>query len=102
LDRRLSGPQSWSGRGDEDKNSRPLPGLEPPIIQPVAQRYTAELSRLLHTLYRVELKMIANCALKGIWEEAVVVYLSHYMNLGVKLLRIYTKDSVAMDLRAKI
>jgi hypothetical protein len=27
--------------------TRPLPGLEPPIIQPVAQRYTTELSRLL-------------------------------------------------------
>jgi hypothetical protein len=43
----LGGPQSRSGRGDEDKNSRTLPGLETPIIQPVAQRYTAELSRLL-------------------------------------------------------
>jgi hypothetical protein len=46
LDRRLYGPQSRLGRGDEQKNSQPLPGLEPPIIQPVAQRYTAELSRL--------------------------------------------------------
>jgi hypothetical protein len=27
------------------KNSQPLPGFEPPIIQPVAQRYTTELSR---------------------------------------------------------
>jgi hypothetical protein len=26
------------------KNSQPLPGLEPSIIQPVAQRYTTELS----------------------------------------------------------
>jgi hypothetical protein len=47
LDRRLGGPQSWSGRGGEERNSQPLPGLEPPIIQPVAQRYTNELSRLL-------------------------------------------------------
>jgi hypothetical protein len=46
LDRRLGGPQNRSGRG-EQKNSQPLPGLEPPIIQPVAQRYAAELSRLL-------------------------------------------------------
>jgi hypothetical protein len=30
----------------KEKNSQPLPGLEPPIIQPVAQRYTTELSRL--------------------------------------------------------
>jgi len=41
LDRRLSGPQSRSGRGGEEKDSQPLPGLEP---QPVAQRYTTELS----------------------------------------------------------
>jgi hypothetical protein len=34
--------QSRSGRGDK-KNSQPLPGLDPPIIQPVAQRYTVEL-----------------------------------------------------------
>jgi hypothetical protein len=48
LDRRLYGPQSRSGCGGEKKNSQPLPGLKPPIIQPVAQRYTAELSPLLY------------------------------------------------------
>jgi hypothetical protein len=48
LDRRLGGPQSRSGHGDEEKNSKPIPELEPPIIQPVAQRYTAELSRIPH------------------------------------------------------
>jgi hypothetical protein len=47
LDRRLSGPQSRSGRGGEEKNSQPPPGLEPTIIHLVAQRYTTELSRLL-------------------------------------------------------
>jgi hypothetical protein len=47
LDRRLGGPQSRSGRGGEEKNSEPLPGLLPTIIQPVAQRYAAELSRFL-------------------------------------------------------
>jgi hypothetical protein len=46
VDRRLGGPQNRSGRGDEDKYSQPLPGIENPIIQPVAQRYTAELSWL--------------------------------------------------------
>jgi hypothetical protein len=46
LDRRLGGTQSRSGRGGEEKNSQPLPGLEPPIIQPVAQRCTTELTRL--------------------------------------------------------
>jgi len=29
LDRRLGGPQSRSGRGDEEKNSQPPPGIEP-------------------------------------------------------------------------
>jgi hypothetical protein len=36
LIRGLGGPQSRSGKGGEEKNSQPLPGLEPPIIQPVA------------------------------------------------------------------
>jgi hypothetical protein len=37
-DRRMGGPQSQSGRSGEEKNSRPLLGLEPPFIQSVAQR----------------------------------------------------------------
>jgi hypothetical protein len=41
-----SGYGTGSGHGGEQKNFQPLPGLEPPIIQPVAQRYTTELSRL--------------------------------------------------------
>jgi hypothetical protein len=51
LDRRLGGPQSRSGRGGEKKNTQPLPGLESPIFQPVAQRYTIELSRLLFHIH---------------------------------------------------
>jgi hypothetical protein len=51
LDRRLGGPQSRSERGDEEKNSQPLPGLEPPIIQPVAQHYSTELTRFLKLKY---------------------------------------------------
>jgi hypothetical protein len=47
LDRRLGGPQSQSGCGGKEKISQPLPGLEPPIIQPIAQCYTTELSQLL-------------------------------------------------------
>jgi hypothetical protein len=43
LDRRLGGLQSQSGRGGEEKNPQPLPGIEPPIIQPVTQHHTAEL-----------------------------------------------------------
>jgi hypothetical protein len=37
LERRLGRPQNRSGCGGEERNSQPLPGLEPPIIQPVAQ-----------------------------------------------------------------
>jgi hypothetical protein len=44
--RRLGGPQSQSGHDGEEKNSRSLPGLEPLIIQPIAQHYTTELSQL--------------------------------------------------------
>jgi hypothetical protein len=47
LDRRLGGPQGRFGRCGEEINSHPLPGLEPPIVQPVAHRCTAELSWLL-------------------------------------------------------
>jgi hypothetical protein len=50
IDRRLSGPQSRSGRSGEEKNSQPLPGLELLIIQPVVQRCTTEISRLV-TIY---------------------------------------------------
>jgi hypothetical protein len=47
LDRRLGALQSRSGRGGEEKNFHPLLGLEPPIVQPLAQRYAIELSRLI-------------------------------------------------------
>jgi hypothetical protein len=47
LDRRLRGPQRRSGRDAKEKNSQPLPRLEPLTIQPVVQRYRTELSRLL-------------------------------------------------------
>jgi hypothetical protein len=43
LDRRLGELQSWSGCRGEERNSQPLPGLKPPIIHPIAQRYTCEL-----------------------------------------------------------
>jgi hypothetical protein len=46
LDRRLGGLQSRSEHGGKEKYSNLLPGFEPPIIQPVAQRYTIELSWL--------------------------------------------------------
>jgi hypothetical protein len=45
FDRILRGPRSWSGRGGEEKNSQPLPGFEPQIIQPRAQRYATQLCK---------------------------------------------------------
>jgi hypothetical protein len=54
LDRRLGGSYSQSGHGSEEKNSQPLPGLEPLIVQPVAQHYTTELFWLL---LRVSIKI---------------------------------------------
>jgi hypothetical protein len=60
LDRRLGGPQSRSGRGGEKKHSRPLPELEPPIIQPVAQRYTTDLPWLRPTSLRPILILSSN------------------------------------------
>jgi hypothetical protein len=44
LDTRLGGPQSRYGRGSDVKYSQILPGLEPPIIQFVALRYTTGYS----------------------------------------------------------
>jgi hypothetical protein len=52
LDRRLGGPQSWSGHSDEEKNSQPLLGFKHPFIQPVAQCYTTDLSQLLFQVSR--------------------------------------------------
>jgi hypothetical protein len=43
LDRRLGGPQRWYGHSGEEKNSHPLLGIEPLIVQ----HYTTELSWLL-------------------------------------------------------
>jgi hypothetical protein len=65
MDRRLDGLQNRSGCGGEEKNSQPLLGLEPQIIQPVAQRYTTELSRILFR------------------DNLFVITCSHYMNKAV-------------------
>jgi hypothetical protein len=43
LDRRLDGCQNWSEHDGEEKIPPPLLGLEPPIIQPVAQCYITEI-----------------------------------------------------------
>jgi hypothetical protein len=50
---RLGGPQNLSGCGVEKKNSQPLPGLEPRLIQSVAQRYKTEFPRLLPIVFPI-------------------------------------------------
>jgi hypothetical protein len=54
LDRRLGGHQSWSGCSSEEKNFQPLLGLEPTIIQPVAQCYTTELNDVTVTTGKID------------------------------------------------
>jgi hypothetical protein len=44
VDRRLGGPQSRSGRGGEEKNSKPPPGIEPK--NPDRPAHSPELYRL--------------------------------------------------------
>jgi hypothetical protein len=53
LDTRLGGPQGRSSCSGEEKNSQPVPGLEPLIIPPIAHRCTTELFRLPSTLLLV-------------------------------------------------
>jgi hypothetical protein len=43
------GPRAGLNAVVKRKNSQPLQGLEPPIMQPVAHRYTTELSWLHKT-----------------------------------------------------
>jgi hypothetical protein len=50
LDWSLGGPQGRSGCCGERKNSQLLPGLEHPITQSIAQRYTTEQSQLTNLI----------------------------------------------------
>jgi hypothetical protein len=48
------GPRASLDAVVKRKNSQPLPGLEPLIMQPVAQRYTTELSQLLFVSFGIK------------------------------------------------
>jgi hypothetical protein len=79
--RRLDGSQSRSGRVGEEKKSQPLPGFEPLIIQPVAQRYINDLSLLRETVYfwiMIEGHCYYHCL--SLWN-----YISIWHNLTLKL-----------------
>jgi hypothetical protein len=58
LNRRLVGPKTGLEAVVKEKNSQSLPRLEPPIFQRVAQRYTAELYRLLMMMMMMMMMMI--------------------------------------------
>jgi hypothetical protein len=88
LDRKLGGPQSRAGSGGEKKNSQHLPGLEPPITQPVVQRYTTELSRPL--LLLIILHLYLWCLRK---EFISVGRLHQNVQISVIYWRIYTSGS---------
>jgi hypothetical protein len=82
LDRSLGGPQNGSGRSGEEKNSQPQPGLEPPLIQSVAQRYTTEQSQVLYSmLHRLENFRITR---QLIW-STFLVHLTSLPGRGMKL-----------------
>jgi hypothetical protein len=74
LDKRLGEPQSRSGHSGEEKNSQSLPGYEPSIIQPVAQRYTTGLSQF----QTIQVRFLQTCQ----WWQ--------YSNLVILLLNLHT------------
>jgi hypothetical protein len=78
LDRRLGGSQSRPGHGGEEKNSQPLLGLEPSIIQPVAHRYITELSRTVN-MVKVKVSMspvLQEQTMKTYWRLKLHVFLT--------------------------
>jgi hypothetical protein len=70
FDRKLGGSQNRSERSCEEKNSELLPGLEPPFIQAIAQRYINEISRL-HSLFRTSIYL--NPCSRVIPEKLIVI-----------------------------
>jgi hypothetical protein len=53
LDRRLGGPQSWSGHGVKQKNSQPLLEIEPHHFNEI-RAFNVSLQRILTSLTQME------------------------------------------------
>jgi hypothetical protein len=95
LNRRLGGSQSRSGRGGKEKNSQTLPGVEPPIIQPVAHRYTTELSRLVHLdncILETKFIVLGDCSIicKRVYINPLFYCILFYLGL-VRYVSLYFK-----------
>jgi hypothetical protein len=50
LDMGLGGPHSWSERGDDEKKSQPLPGIETQSSSPQPSHYIDRASAALHKM----------------------------------------------------
>jgi hypothetical protein len=75
LDRRIGGPQSLPGGGGEEKNSQALLGIEPLIIQLVAQSYTTELTHQPSVPQpKTNDKLLLTLWSRALIEELVVAY----------------------------
>jgi hypothetical protein len=77
LDMMLGGIQSRCRRGGEEKISQPLPRLEHPIIQPVSQHYTTELTRLLNIHSYISIKK------KAFKEDTCLIYNKNFFNFAL-------------------
>jgi hypothetical protein len=68
---RLGGPQNRYGCGEE-KNSQPLPGLEPPIIQPITQQQTQMTITAVFCFLSSDKKTDWGCLRTGCWRKYLV------------------------------
>jgi hypothetical protein len=86
FDRRLGGSQSHSGRGGEERNSQPLSGLEPLIIQLATHRYTTELSLDLSTMSKMKSSLCLPQPSSTPWRRtgSVEAQLHAYFDLGTR------------------
>jgi hypothetical protein len=80
---------------EKEKHSQPVPGLEPPIIQPLAQRCTTELSRFF-----LGTGTIFKCSGPDVRSQNCSPSMSVFINWRrYKMNKIYNKISLGPDPR---